>query len=221
MNYIAPSFLSADIWRVAEQISALDQLGCKYLHLDIMDGHFVPNISYGPAWVEKLRPHSQMQFDVHLMVEEPDFLLPAFAAAGSDFCTVHVEAVRHLDRTLNRIRELGMKPGVVLNPATPLEAVREVLPLCDMVLLMSVNPGFGGQSFIPYVLDKVRRLAALREQLQLNFLIEIDGGVVADNAAQIAAAGADILVAGSAVFGQPDLAAAYRAVEQAANTKLR
>ena len=218
MKQVAPSFLSADIWRAAEQVQALEDAGCRYLHLDIMDGHFVPNISFGPGWVKWLRPHSAMVFDAHLMVEEPDFLLESFAKAGADYLTVHVEAVRHLDRTVARIRDLGMKPGVALNPTTSLTTLDEVLPLVDLALIMSVNPGFGGQKFIPYALQKVERLADIRRSCGLDFLIEVDGGVTADNAARVAAAGADLLVAGSAVFGQPDVAAAYAAVQQAANS---
>ena len=219
MRHIAPSFLSADIWRAGEQLSALEAAGCKYIHFDIMDGHFVPNISYGPDWVKKLRPHSKMVFDTHLMVEEPDFLLEAFANSGSDYCVVHVEAVTHLMRTLDRIRDLGMKPGVALNPGTPLVMLEEVLPLCDLVLVMSVNPGFGGQKFIPSALDKLARLKKQREERGLNFLIEVDGGVCPDNAAQIAAAGADLLVAGNAVFGQADIVNAFEQLEKMISEK--
>lgn len=217
MKQVAPSFLSADIWQVSRQLTALEEAGCRYLHLDIMDGRFVPNISFGPDWVKKLRPHSSMVFDAHLMVEEPDFLLESFAKAGAEYLSVHVEAVRHLDRTVNRIRDLGMKPGVALNPATSLDSLAEILPLVDLALVMSVNPGFGGQKFIPYALGKIERLANLRRELGLDFLIEVDGGVTAGNAASVAKAGADLLVAGSAVFGQEDVAAAYRAVSDAAN----
>lgn len=218
MKHVAPSFLSADIWRAASQLTSLEQAGCQYLHLDVMDGHFVPNISFGPDWIKKLRPHCGMTFDAHLMVEEPDFLLEGFAQAGAEYLTVHVEAVRHLDRTLRLIRSLGMKPGVALNPSTPLEAVAEVLPLADLVLIMSVNPGFGGQKFIPYCLDKAARLHRLRQERGWSFLLEIDGGVNAGNAQAVAQAGVDLLVAGNAVFGAEDIPAAYRDITAAANS---
>lgn len=209
MKRIAPSFLSADITRCAEQLTLLEQAGCSCLHLDIMDGHFVPNISFGPAWVKQLRAACGMTFDVHLMVEEPGFLLPAFAEAGAEICTVHAEAVRHLDRTLHQIRDFGMRPGVALNPASPLALVEEVLDLADLVLIMSVNPGFGGQKFIPNALRRLQRVAELRTAGGYDFLIEVDGGVTAGNAAQVAAAGADWLVAGSAVLGAAAPAVAY------------
>lgn len=217
MKLIAPSFLAADIWQVKEQVSAVEAAGCQYLHLDIMDGHFVPNISFGPGFVKMLRPHSKMVFDTHLMVEEPDFLLEAFADAGSDMITVHAEACRHLDRSLHRIKDLGCKAGVVLNPATPLCMAEEVLELCDMVLLMSVNPGFGGQKFIVNTLQRLTGLAEMRSRKGLSFMIEVDGGVDAANVRQVADAGADILVAGSAVFGKPDPAAAYTELARLAN----
>lgn len=212
MKQIAPSFLSANITRCAEQLAMLEAAGCACLHLDIMDGRFVPNISFGPAWVKQLRAACGMTFDVHLMVEEPGFLLSAFAEAGADYCSVHVEAARHLDRMLHQVRDLGMRPGVALNPATPLCMVEEVLGLVDLVVIMSVNPGFGGQKFIPNALYRLSRLAELRAQGGHDFRIEVDGGVNAGNARQIAAAGADLLVAGNAVLGAPDPAAAYTAL---------
>ena len=214
---IAPSFLAADIWQAAAQVSAIEQAGCQYLHLDIMDGHFVPNISFGPGLVKCLRPHSQMVFDTHLMVEDADFFFDDFATAGADILTVHAEACRHLDRSLHRIRDLGLRSGMVLNPATPLCMAEEVLPLCDLVLLMSVNPGFGGQKFIRNTLPRLQKLAQMRSEQELDFLIEVDGGVDASNIKEIAAAGADILVAGSAVFGKEDPAAAYQELTRLAN----
>ena len=217
MKKIAPSFLSADIWQVKEQIQALEQAGCEYLHLDVMDGVFVPNISFGPGWIKGLRPHSKMIFDAHLMVDEPDRFLPAFKEAGCDYCTVHEEACRHLDRTLRYIRDLGMKPGLALNPATPINRIEEVAHLVDLVLIMSVNPGFGGQKFIHNALSKLRRVYDWRGTYNMNFLIEVDGGVTAENAYDIAAAGADLLVAGSAVLAKADVAKAFLQVSQAAN----
>ncbi len=210
MKKIAPSFLSADIWQVAAQLSALEEAGCEYLHLDIMDGHFVPNISFGPHYIQGLRKHSKMIFDTHLMVEEPDFLLEDFVKAGADIITVHVEAIKHLHRTIERIKSYGLKAGVSLNPATPLSALEEILPLVDLVLIMSVNPGFGGQSFIPEVINKIERLAALKKANNYQFIIEVDGGAKQDNIAQIAAAGAELIVAGSAVFGKENPAQAYQ-----------
>ena len=217
MKIIAPSFLAADIWRTKEQVSAVEAAGCKYLHLDIMDGRFVPNISFGPGFVAQLHPHSKMVFDTHLMVEEPDYLFPAFVKAGSEFITIHAEACRHLDRSLHSIKELGCKAGVALNPATPLSMVEEVLDLCDLVLLMSVNPGFGGQHFILNTLQRLSRLARIRSDQGLDFLIEVDGGICPDTVREAADCGADILVAGSAVFGKEDPAAAYRELTALAN----
>jgi len=209
MPNIAPSFLSADIWRVAEQVGGLENAGCRYLHLDVMDGCFVPNISFGPPYIKSLRPHSRMVFDTHLMVEEPDRFLADFAAAGADIITVHAEACRHLHRTVQKIKDLGLRAGVALNPGTPLSTLEEILPELDLALIMSVNPGFGGQKFITSSLDKIRRLHDLRAARSCEFLIEVDGGVGADNAAQLAQAGAGLLVAGAAVLGQSDPAAAF------------
>lgn len=217
MIHISPSFLSADIWQVSRQISTLEAEGCRYLHLDVMDGSFVPNISFGPGWIKGLRPHTEMIFDAHLMVEEPDRFLPAFAEAGCQICTIHTEACRHLDRSLRLIRELGMQPGLALNPASPLSAIEYVHDLVDLVLIMSVNPGFGGQKFIPLAQQKLKQLWDLRKTWGRDFLIEVDGGVTAGNATALAHAGADLLVAGSAVLGKADIAAAYREVHAAAN----
>ena len=212
MKYIAPSFLSADIWRVAEQITQLEQAGCQYLHLDVMDGSFVPNISFGSGIIKSIRPHTKMIFDTHLMVEEPDRFIEDYAGAGADILTVHAEACRHLHRTVQHIRSLDMRPGVSLNPATPISILEEIISDIDLVLVMSVNPGFGGQKFIPGTLDKLRRLSAIRSEKQLDFILEVDGGVNAQNAGIIAGAGADLLVAGSAVFGAGDCADAYNKI---------
>ena len=209
MIHIAPSFLSADIWRVAEQVSGLEEAGCQYLHLDVMDGCFVPNISFGPPYIKGLRSHSRMIFDTHLMVEEPDHFLADFAAAGADIITVHVEACRHLHRTLQKIKDFGLKAGVAINPATPLSILEEILPELDVVLIMSVNPGFGGQSFITASYDKIRRLHDFRIARDYSFIIEVDGGINAQNVALLKHAGANLLVAGAAVFAQSDPATAY------------
>lgn len=201
---IAPSILSADFSRLGEEIAAVDKAGCDYIHIDVMDGHFVPNITLGPPIIKSLRNVSDKPFDVHLMIDPAQPFLEAFADAGADIITVHVEADAHLDRSLQVIRSLGKKAGVSLNPSTPAQAVACVLDNVDLVLVMSVNPGFGGQSFIPGQLDKIREIREMIGDRPIE--LEVDGGVNADNAADVVAAGANVLVAGSAVFSGDDYA---------------
>jgi len=205
---IAPSLLAADFARLGEEVAAIEAAGADWLHLDIMDGHFVPNISFGPALVKALRKHARMPFDVHLMIAPADPYLAAFAEAGADVISLHPEAGPHLHRSLQTIRGLGKKSGVVLNPATPIAAVAEVLDLVDLVLVMSVNPGFGGQSFIRSQLAKIAALRAMIAASGRDIALQVDGGVTAATAPDCIAAGADVLVAGTAVFGAADYAAA-------------
>jgi ribulose-phosphate 3-epimerase len=198
---MAPSILSADFAKLGEEVRAVAAAGADWIHLDVMDGHFVPNITLGPPVVKSLRKATSLPLDCHLMIENPNEFIPDFASAGADWVSVHYEACPHLHRTLQLIAHHGMKPGVVINPATPVDFLIEILPMVHHVLIMSVNPGFGGQEFIPFSLNKLRRLAELRGELGLAFKIEVDGGVAHDTVAQVVQAGAELLVAGNAVFG--------------------
>ncbi|WML39049.1 ribulose-phosphate 3-epimerase [Neobacillus sp. OS1-2] len=204
MVKIAPSILSADFSKLGEEIIAVEKAGADYIHIDVMDGHFVPNITIGPLIVDAIRPLTKLPLDVHLMIENPDQYIEAFTKAGADYITVHVEACRHLHRTIQNIKSYGIKAGVVLNPATPVETIQHVIGDIDMVLLMSVNPGFGGQTFIPEVLPKIRKVKDMADQKGLVIEIEIDGGVNPETAKQCIEAGANVLVAGSAIYNQPD-----------------
>jgi len=205
---IAPSILNADFSRFDEQIKSVIAAGADWLHVDVMDGHFVPNITFGPVIVSGLRKLAQQPIDVHLMIEEPDAFITAYREAGADWLTVHVEACRHLWRTIDSIHKLGAKAGVTLNPATPLSLIEPILERVDLVLIMSVEPGFGGQAFIPAALSRIAQLAQWRKERGYSYLIEVDGGVDLTTAPQVLAAGADVLVAGYAIFKQPDIAIA-------------
>jgi ribulose-phosphate 3-epimerase len=216
MAQILPSILSADFARLADEIARVDVAGVEMIHVDIMDGHFVPNLTMGPPVVQSIRKVTKLKLDLHLMIEDPDTFAPLFIEAGADLISVHYEACRHLDRTLRMIRSEGVRPGVVLNPATPIHVLEDVLDLVDHVLIMSVNPGFGGQKFIPQSLDKIKALADWRQQERLNFAIEIDGGVSRENVETIVRAGCDWLVAGSAVFHSADPAATVKEMQHLA-----
>jgi ribulose-phosphate 3-epimerase len=199
---LAPSILSADFARLGEQIHSAAEGGASVIHVDVMDGHFVPNITIGPPVVASLRKATELPLDVHLMIENADQYIPAFADAGADWISVHQEATRHLNRSLDLVRQHGCKVGVVINPATPVQTLGEVLDMVDYVLVMSVNPGFGGQKFIPGSVDKIRKLVTMRNAKGANFRIEVDGGIALETIGDVVRAGAEILVAGNAVFGR-------------------
>lgn len=200
MNYLAPSILSADFGILGEQLHVIDACGAEYVHIDVMDGVFVPNITFGIPVIRSLRPYTDRVFDTHLMIREPIRYVEDFAKAGADIITVHAEACTHLDRTLHEIRAAGCKAAVALNPATPLQALDYILDACDMVLLMTVNPGYGGQKLIPYILPKIRQLRRIAAERGLDLNIEVDGGVTLSNVSEVLDAGANVIVSGSAVF---------------------
>jgi ribulose-phosphate 3-epimerase len=216
MVEVLPSILSADFANLARDVAAAERGGARVIHVDVMDGHFVPNITLGPPVVKSLRRATSLTLDCHLMIENPDDFIPAFADAGANWVSVHYEACRHLHRTIEHIRDHGMEPAVVINPATRVNFLIDILPLVHHILVMSVNPGFGGQKFIPYSLEKIRRLKQLREEYGLHFRIEVDGGVDHQTIASVVEAGADLLVAGNAVFGKGDGENATRQLTQLA-----
>lgn len=213
MVKIAPSILSADFSKLGEEIKDVERGGADYIHVDVMDGHFVPNITIGPLIVEAIRPVTKLPLDVHLMIENPDQYIESFAKAGADYITVHAEACRHLHRTIHFIKSLGVKAGVVLNPATPVQMIEDIIDDVDMVLLMTVNPGFGGQKFIPSVLRKIAAVKKMADNKGLTIEIEVDGGVNEETAKLCVEAGANVLVAGSAVYNQKDRAKAIAAIK--------
>ena len=214
---IAPSILSADFAALGRDIAAAERGGADLIHVDVMDGHFVPNITIGPPVVRAIRRVATRPLDVHLMIEDPDRFIEEFVAAGASMVSVHVEVVRHLNRTVSFIRKLGAKAGVVINPATPASSLEDIAPDVDFVLVMSVNPGFGGQAFIPHSLEKLRRVRSVLDGARSSALIEIDGGIDQSNVADVVAAGANILVAGQAIFGSSDPETATRVLRASAN----
>lgn len=217
MTKIAPSILSANFAKLGEEIKEVEQAGADYIHVDVMDGHFVPNITIGPLIVEAIKPVTNLPLDVHLMIENPDQYIPAFAQKGASIITVHQEACPHLHRTIQLIKDTNVQAGVVINPATPIEMITEILSYVDLVLIMTVNPGFGGQSFIHEMIPKIKAIAELREKNNYNYEIEIDGGVNVETAKLCTDAGADVLVAGSAIFNESDRKKAIEDLRKAIN----
>jgi ribulose-phosphate 3-epimerase len=221
MIKIAPSILSADFAKLGEEVKEVEAAGAELIHIDVMDGHFVPNITMGPIVVEAIRPVTQLPLDVHLMIENPDAYIEQFAKAGADYISVHVEACRHLHRTIQLIRSLGVKPGVVLNPHTPIESIGHILEDIDFVLFMTVNPGFGGQKFITSVVPKIEALSKIIKDRGLNIEIEVDGGITAETIVPCAKAGATMFVAGSAIYNQEDRKKALQDIKTAGEAVLQ
>lgn len=207
MKLLAPSILSADFTNLSQQLRLVEMAGADLIHCDVMDGHFVPNISFGPSIVKTINKITNIPLDVHLMIKNPDNYIPAFVEAGANYISVHFEEVVHLNRTINRIKELGVKAGVVINPSTPVNLLSDIVEDVDFILIMSVNPGFGGQKFITNSLNKIRQCVDLREKLNLNFQIEVDGGITKDNVQDVLAAGTDIIVAGASIFNTDNISA--------------
>ena len=221
MIQIAPSILAANFAKLGEEVKEVEKAGAQLIHIDVMDGHFVPNISFGSIVLDAIRPLTDLPLDVHLMIENPDQYIEQFAKAGADYITVHVEACRHLHRTIQLIRSLGVKPGVVLNPHTPIESIQHILEDIDMVLFMTVNPGFGGQQFIHSVVTKIEALAAIIKERNLDIAIEIDGGINAETIVPCAKAGATIFVAGSAIYSKEDRTAALQEILAAGEAAIK
>lgn len=217
MIKLAPSILSADFARLLEDVKKVEEAGCEYLHIDVMDGHFVPNITLGPAIVKSLRKDVNMVFDTHLMIENPDNYIKDFVDAGSDLIVVHQEACKHLHRTIQNIKSYNVKAGVALNPATPIEAIKHVIEDVDMVLIMTVNPGFGGQSFIEGMIEKIKELKQLIDDKNLNVDIQVDGGIKPSNIDKVVKAGANVIVAGSAIFNSDNIAETVKQMRENAN----